>query len=64
MVHKEISILFLLAMISAAAIASFISVKIYGRHDAPLEQFAENVLKDVTGITIDFTSENNKIDIH
>lgn len=54
----EISLLVTLAIITLGAITSYISVRIYGRNDAPPEQLAEDIIKSVTGISIDFTSEN------
>ena len=55
MKNQNINILGFIIIMSLGAIVSYISVRIYKRHDAPLEQFAEEVIKDTTGVSIDFT---------
>lgn len=55
MKQYELSIIALIIVMSLGAIASYVSVHIYHRHDAPLEQFAEEMIKDTTGISVDFT---------
>ncbi len=49
------NILTVLVAIALAALITFVSVSITGKDDAPLEEFAEDVLKLETGVDIDLT---------
>lgn len=64
MILRELGIALVLIILFLGAITSYISVKIYHKHDAPLEQFAEDVIYDTTGISIDFTAgDDEEIDL-
>ncbi len=64
MILRELGIALILIILFLGAITSYVSVQIYHKHDAPLEQFAEEVIKDVTGISIDFTvGDDEEIDL-
>ncbi len=49
------NILTVLVAIALAALITFVSVSITGKDDAPLEEFAEDVLKLETGVDLDLT---------
>ena len=49
------NILTVLVVIALAALITFVSVSITGKDDAPLEEFAEDVLNLETGVDIDLT---------
>lgn len=55
MKHHELTVVITLIIIALGALATFISVQIYHKDDAPLEQLAEEIVKDTTGISVDFT---------
>lgn len=56
----EATILITIIALIIGAIASYVSVEIYHKHDAPLEQFAEEMIEDITGIDIDFTPDDTE----
>jgi hypothetical protein len=51
----EATLLITLIALLIGAVLSYVSVEIYQKNDAPLEQLAEVIVKDITGISIDFT---------
>lgn len=59
MKHFDAGIVVTLVVLVFCAIAAFVSVQITGKHDQPIEQAAEEILKDTTGISIDFTPEDD-----
>jgi hypothetical protein len=64
MIFRELAFIVVLILLVLGAITSYVSVKIYHKHDAPLEQFAEEVIRDTTGISIDFTAgDDEEIDL-
>lgn len=56
MIFRELGIALGIIIFALGALTSFISVQIYHRNDAPLEQFAEEVIEDMTGVSVDFTA--------
>jgi len=55
MKHHELSVIIAAIIIAIGALTTYISVQIYHRNDAPLEQLAEEIVKDATGVDVDFT---------
>lgn len=49
------NILTVLVVIALASLITFVSISITGKDDAPLEEFAEDVLKLETGVDLDLT---------
>lgn len=56
MIFRELGIALIFIVFALGALTSFISVQIYHRNDAPLEQFAEDIVEDMTGVSVDFTA--------
>lgn len=46
-----------IVLIALGALATVISINVYHKNDAPIEQFAEEIIRDATGIDIDFTPD-------
>jgi len=59
MKHFDAGIVVTLVVLIFCAIAAYVSVEITGKHDQPIEQAAEKILKETTGISIDFTSDDD-----
>lgn len=55
MKNFDITIGIALLIFAIGALSSYISVKIYHRDDAPLEELAEKIVQETTGIDVDFT---------
>lgn len=60
----DFGIIGIIIIMICAGVIGFVSHMIYKKDDAPLEQMAEEILKDSTGISMDFSSphlfkENN-----
>ncbi len=55
MKYNELGLVAVLIILFLGAVTSYVSVQIYNKHDAPLEQFAEQMIEETTGISIDFT---------
>ncbi len=52
-----------LFVLAISAVLSYVSVKIYHKDDAPLEELAEEIVKETTGIDIDFTPDSKEQDV-
>lgn len=55
MIFRELAVALIFIIFALGALTSYISVQIYHRNDAPLEQFSEEVVEDLTGVSVDFT---------
>lgn len=51
----EATLLLTIVTLLVGAFVSYVSVKQTGEHDAPLEQMAEVVVEQLTGLHVDFT---------
>lgn len=55
--YYELSFIVTLVILLCCAAAALVSVETTGKHDQPIEQAAEAILKQITGISIDFTPD-------
>ena len=60
MKHYDFTLAATLIIVIIGAIATLISVKVYQKDDAPIEEMAELIVKDTTGIDIDFTPDSKE----
>lgn len=55
MKHFDVTIGIALLIFALGALSTYVSVKIYHKEDAPIEEIAEEVVKETTGVDVDFT---------
>lgn len=56
-----LSIIISILIITIGAISTFISIKLYNKEDAPLEEISELIVKETTGLDIDFTPNSKEV---
>ena len=55
---KVTNSMIIIIAVALAICATTISIYVSGKEDAPLEEAAEEVLKDVTGVDVDLTPDS------
>lgn len=52
-----LKIICLMALVAIGYLVSIVSFKVTGQVDNPAEQYMEQIIKDLTGVDIDFTPD-------
>lgn len=55
MKRYELSLIFMAIVVAIASVVAIVSIKITGKTDNLVEQAAEEIIKDTTGLEVDFS---------